>query len=232
MDVTHDLIGDAPRYITSNTSTRMVVDDPAPSVFIIDGDVAARESLESLIRSAGWQGTSFASAEDFLGHPPFTAPCCLILDVTLPGLNGLELQQRLVGRQDMPIIFVSSDTDVPIAVNAMKAGAVEFLIKPFNDAALLCVIGAALEQSRAAVRLHSDDRALQKRYLTLTSREREVMGLVVSGLTNKQVGDELGICEVTAKAHRWHLMHKMKADSLAHLVSIALRLGVLRASKR
>ena len=229
-NVAHDPIGHAPRYITSKASTRMVVDDPAPTVCIIDGDVAVRESLESLIRRAGWQGMSFASAEEFLGHPRFTAPCCLILDVTLPGLNGLELQQRLAGRQDMPLIFVSSDTDVPIAVHAMKAGAVEFLVKPFNDAALLDVIEGAIERSRAALHHHSDEQALQERYLTLTPREREVMTFVVSGLLNKQVAGELGISEVTVKGHRGHLMRKMKADSLPHLVAMALRLGVLRAS--
>src|SRR5262249_30332895 len=154
-----------------------------------------------------------------------TVPCCLLLDVTLPGLNGLELQRHLVERTEMPIIFITGYGDVPTSVQAMKAGAVEFLTKPFKDDVLLDAIRGAIERSRAAFRLDSEMRALKKRYESLTSREREVMALVVSGLMNKQVGDELGISEITVKAHRGQVMRKMKADSLPHLVTMVARLG-------
>ena len=201
------------------------------TVFIIDGDVTTRQLLERLIRTGGWEPKLFASADQFLLHSHDTVPCCVIVDPTLPGLSGLELQQQLAGRPDMPIIFITSHNDVPMAVQAIKAGAVEFLIKPFNGAALLYVIGAAIERSRAALRDGSAVQALRECYATLTPRQRDVMGLVVTGLLNKQVGGELGINEATVKAHRGQVMRKMKADSLPELVTMAMRLGLLPAAK-
>jgi FixJ family two-component response regulator len=229
--IAQDVIGNRGNYVTAKAVARTRLDDAAPMVFIIDGDLAVRQSLERLIRTAGWDPEAFASAEEFLSHPRGTVPCCVILDLTLPGLSGLALQQQLAGRPDMPIIFLSSHTDVPMVVQAMKAGAIEFLIKPFNDAALVYVIGAAIERSRAALRHHSDVQLLRDGYATLTQREREVMGLVVSGLLNKQVGGELGIHEATVKAHRGQVMRKMKADSLPDLVTMAVRLGLLPTAK-
>jgi FixJ family two-component response regulator len=172
------------------------------------------------------QPETFASAQEFLARPRPAVPCCLVLDVTLPGLSGLDLQKRLVERTDMPIIFITGHGDVPMSVQAMKAGAVEFLTKPFEDNALLDAIRGAIERSRATLRLESDMRALRHCYESLTPREREVMGLVVAGLLNKQVGGELGISEITVKAHRGQVMRKMKADSLPDLVTMAARLGV------
>jgi FixJ family two-component response regulator len=200
-------------------------------VFVVDDDVSVRESLELLIKTAGWQPKTFASAQEFLSRPQPTAPCCLVLDVTLPGLNGLELQQQLVGRTDMPIIFITGHGDVPMTVQAMKAGAVEFLTKPFKDDVLLDAIRGAIERSRAALRVDSEMRTLRHCYQSLTPREREVMALVVSGLLNKQVGGELGISEITVKAHRGQVMRKMKADSLPDLVTMAARLGVRSAQE-
>jgi len=227
----HEVVDTTPHYVPSNAVPRMRIDEPAPNVFVVDGDIAVRQSLEFLITTAGWHAESFASAEEFLSLPRGAAPCCVILDVTLPGLSGLELQQRLAGRPDMPIIFFTRHTDVPMAVEAMKAGAVEFLIKPFNNAALLPMIAAAIERSRAALRHHSDAQAVRDGYETLTPREREVMALVVSGLLNKQVGAELGISEATVKAHRGQVMRKMKAESLPDLVTMAMRLGLGPAAK-
>ena len=195
-------------------------------VFVVDDDVSVRESLELLIKSAGWQSRTFASAQEFLSNPPPTVPCCLVLDVTLPGLNGLELQQRLAGRRDMPIIFITGYGDVPMSVRAMKAGAVEFLTKPYNDDVLLDAIRGAIERSRAALRHDSEMQVLRDCYASLTPRERDVMALVVSGLLNKQVGGQLGISEITVKAHRGQVMRKMKADSLPDLVTMAARLGL------
>ncbi|HEU4887790.1 MAG TPA: response regulator [Thermoanaerobaculia bacterium] len=195
-------------------------------VFVVDDDVSVRESLELLIRCAGWQPKTFASAQEFLARPRPAVPCCLVLDVTLPGLNGLELQRQLAGRTEMPIIFITGHGDVPMTVQAMKAGAVEFLTKPFKDDVLLDAIRSAIESSRAALSLDSEMRALRNCYESLTPREREVMTLVVSGLLNKQVGGELGISEITVKAHRGQVMRKMKADSLPHLVTMAARLGL------
>jgi FixJ family two-component response regulator len=195
-------------------------------VFVVDDDVSVRESLELLIRTAGWRPETFASAQEFLSRSRPTAPSCLVLDVTLPGLSGLELQEQLAERTDMPIIFITGHGDVPMTVQAMKAGAVEFLTKPFDDAVLLDAIRGALERSRGALREESERQALRGRYTSLTPREREVMELVVSGLLNKQVGAELGISEVTVKAHRGQLMRKMKADSLPALVTMASRLGL------
>ena len=199
----------------------------APSiVFVVDDDVSVRESLELLVRTAGWRPETFASAQDFLSRPPPTVPCCLVLDVTLPGLSGLELQRQLVDRADMPIIFITGHGDVPMSVQAMKAGAVEFLTKPFKDDVLLDAIRGAIERSRVALRQESEMGVLRDGLASLTPREREVMALVVSGLLNKQVGGELGISEITVKAHRGQVMRKMKADSLPDLVTMAARLGL------
>jgi FixJ family two-component response regulator len=200
-------------------------------VFVVDDDVSVRESLELLIRSAGWQPKTFASAQEFLARPHPPVPCCLVLDVTLPGLSGLELQKQLAERTDMPIVFITGHGDVPMTVQAMKAGAVEFLTKPFKDDMLLDAIRGAIDHSRAALRLDSEMRLLRNRYQSLTAREREVMALVVSGLLNKQVGGELGISEITVKAHRGQVMRKMKADSLPDLVTMAARLGLRSAPK-
>jgi FixJ family two-component response regulator len=195
-------------------------------VFVIDDDVSVRESLELLIRTAGWQPETFASALEFLSRPRPTVPCCLVLDVTLPGLSGLELQKQLAEHTEMPIIFITGHGDVPMSVQAMKAGAVEFLTKPFNDDVLLDAIRGAIERSRAALRRDSEMGVLRNCYGSLTPRERQVMQLVVAGLLNKQVGGELGISEITVKAHRGQVMRKMKADSLPDLVTMASRLGL------
>jgi FixJ family two-component response regulator len=205
--------------------------DVTPIVFVVDDDVSVRESLELLIKSAGWQPETFTSAQEFLFHPRATVPCCLVLDVALPGLNGLELQQQLADRTEMPIIFITGHGDVPMTVRAMKAGAVEFLTKPFNDDVLLSAICGAVERSRAALCLETEMSILRNDYRSLTPREREVMALVVSGLLNKQVGGELGISEITVKAHRGQVMRKMKADSLPALVTMAARLGLQSAPK-
>ncbi len=196
-----------------------------PIVFVVDDDISVRESLESLIRCEGWQPETFASAQEFLDYPRVLIPNCLVLDISLPGLNGLDLQGLVADeRTDMPIIFITGHGDVPMTVQAMKAGAVEFLTKPFNDDVLLTAIRAALERSRVALSLEAEMRVLRDRYASLSQRERQVMALVVSGLLNKQVGGELGISEITVKAHRGKVMQKMKADSLADLVKIATRL--------
>jgi FixJ family two-component response regulator len=203
-----------------------------PIVFVVDDDVSVRESLESLLRSTGWQVETFASAQEFLSRPRALAPSCLVLDVTLPDLNGLDLQKRIaVDRIDMPIIFITGYGDVPMTVRAMKAGAVEFLTKPFVTDELLGAIHNAIERSRAALESEAGMQALRDSYATLSPREREVMALVVSGLLNKQVGGELGISEITVKAHRGKVMQKMKAKSLADLVNMNARLGVTPAPK-
>jgi FixJ family two-component response regulator len=200
-----------------------------PVVFIVDDDVSVRESLELLIQSEGWQAETFASAQEFLDHPRAALPSCLILDVSLPGLNGLELQQRVAAeRTDMPIIFITGHGDIPMTVRAMKAGAIEFLTKPFNDEALLRAIRQALDRSRVALSHEAEIRELRNCYVLLTPRERQVMALVVSGLLNKQIGGELGISEITVKAHRGQVMQKMKADSLASLVKMAAKLRSAR----
>ena len=203
--------------------------DGTPVVFVVDDDVSVRESLELLIASAGWRPETFASAQEFLARPRVGTPCCVVLDVRIPGLDGLELQQRLAERTDLPIIFITGYGDVPMTVRAMKAGAIEFLTKPFKDDVLLAAIGHAIARSRAALRLESEMQALRSGYASLTPREREVMALVVSGLLNKQVGGELGISEITVKAHRGQVMRKMRAASLPDLVTMAARLG-LRAA--
>ncbi len=198
-----------------------------PIVFVVDDDISVRESLELLIRSEGWQPETFASAQEFLAHPRKLAPSCLVLDVSLPGLNGLDLQKRVaVERIEMPIIFITGHGNVPMTVQAMKAGAVEFLTKPFSGDVLLSAIRNAIERSLTALGHEAEMRALRDCYASLTRREREVMALVASGLLNKQVGGELGISEITVKAHRGQAMQKMKADSLADLVKMAARLGL------
>ena len=196
-----------------------------PIVFVVDDDISVRESLESLIRSEGWQPETFASAQEFLDRPQALVPGCLVLDISLPGLNGLELQERLsAAGTSMPIIFITGHRDVPMTVKAMKAGAVEFLTKPFSDDVLLRAIRAAIERSRVALSRDAEIQVLRDCYASLSPRERQVMALVVSGLLNKQVGGELGISEITVKAHRGKVMQKMKADSFAELVKMDARL--------
>lgn len=203
--------------------------DPIPIVYVVDDDIAVRECLEGLIHECGWRPMVFASAREFLCHPRMLWPSCLILDVLLPGLSGLELQQQVAGdRTKMPIIFISGYADVPTTVQAMKAGAIDFLTKPFSEEVLLAAIRLALDRSQATQRAASEMKILQERYASLSGREREVMGLVVSGLMNKQVGGELGISEITVKAHRGRVMRKMKAGTLPELVNIASKLDIPR----
>jgi FixJ family two-component response regulator len=203
-----------------------------PIVFVVDDDVSVRESLESLLRFEGWQPETYASAQEFLARPRVQTPSCLILDVSLPGLNGLDLQKRVAAeRTEMPIIFITGHGDVPMTVQAMKAGAQEFLTKPFSDEVLLTAIRQALERSRIALGREMEMRGLKDRYASLTDRERQVMALVASGKPNKQVGSELGISEITVKAHRGRVMEKMKADSIADLVKMAGKLRLTRTSR-
>lgn len=198
-----------------------------PVVFIVDDDVSVRESLAVLVSWAGWRPETFSSAQEFLDRSPAEAPGCLVLDVKLPDMNGLDLQARLAaGRRDLPVIFLTGHADVPATVQAMKAGAVEFLTKPFSNGVLLDAIRHALDLSRAALGEAAEIKALQERYASLTRREREVMALVVAGLLNKQIGAELGTSEITVKTHRGKVMRKMKADSLADLVRTAARLNL------
>ncbi|HTS35790.1 MAG TPA: response regulator [Candidatus Solibacter sp.] len=197
-----------------------------PIVFVVDDDDWVRESLQTLIEDAGWQPETFASAQEFLDRPREFTPNCLVLDISLPGLNGLELQKRMAERTEMPIIFVTGHGDIPMSVGAMKAGAVEFLTKPFDPEVLLTAIRQALERSRTALAQELKMQELRERYALLSRRERDVMALVVAGLLNKQVAGELGIAESTVKAHRGQVMQKMKANSVAHLVKINVKLGL------
>jgi FixJ family two-component response regulator len=203
--------------------------DPTSIVYVVDDDISVRESLEILIRFGGWQPELFASASEFLACPRVLVPSCLLLDVFLPDLNGLDLQKRLAfERAEMPIVFISGHGDVPMTVQAMKVGAVEFLTKPFSNGVLLSAIQQAIDRSRVALHREVEIRALRGCHASLTPRERDVLPLVVSGMLNKQVGAVLGISEITVKAHRGKVMRKMKAKSFADLVSIAARLRLAR----
>jgi FixJ family two-component response regulator len=202
---------------------------PVPTVFVVDDDVSVRESLEPLILSLGFEVTAFSTAEEFLLHPSPVAPSCLILDMKLPGLGGLEVQGRIGGRQAFPIIFITGYADIPTAVRAMKSGAFEVLTKPLQEESLVSAIKEAIARSTRALAIEVTERALRNCYAGLTRREQQVMKLVVQGLLNKQIGGELGISEITVKAHRGSLMRKMRARSLADLVTMADRLS-LRAS--
>src|SRR5215213_819133 len=198
--------------------------DGKPTVFVVDDDVSVRASLGLLIESAGWQPETFASGPEFLARPRSVAPSCLVLDLVMPNLNGCDLQMMVADRADMPIIFISGHVDVPIVVRAMKAGAVDFFTKPFVDDVLLSTIHNAIGRSAAVLRDAEYMRVLRARYASLSHREREVMALVVAGRLNKQAGGELGISEVTVKAHRGQVMRKMRAESLPDLVYMAARI--------
>ncbi len=199
--------------------------DGKPTVFVVDDDVSVRESLKLLIESAGWQPETFGSGQEFLARPRVPAPSCLVLDVVLPDLNGCDLQKRVVDRADMPIIFITGYGDVPTTVRAMRAGAVDFFTKPLVDDVLLSAIRNAIDRSCAALGDAAEMRALRDSYASLSRREREVMALIVAGRLNKQVGGELGISEITVKAHRGKMMRKMNAGSLPELVRMAERLS-------
>jgi FixJ family two-component response regulator len=224
-------IAASPSYTGPSATGRSAIEvvnmpDFTSIVFVVDDDISVRESLELLIRSAGWRAETFDSGQAFLSRPRGSVPSCLLLDVTLPGLNGLELQQQLAERTDMPIIFITGHGDIPMTVRAMKAGAAEFLTKPLKDDVLVNAIRGALERSRAALRLDSELKILRTCYDSLTPREREVMARVTAGMLNKQVGSDLGISEITVKAHRGQVMRKMKAESLPDLVTMSARLGL------
>jgi len=201
--------------------------EPEAIVAIVDDDLSFREGVSSLIRAAGWKVETFASAEEFLARPRAEAPSCLLLDLQLPDLSGLDLQKRMAeGDLDVPIVFITGHGDIPASVQAMKAGAVEFLTKPFDKEQLFLAIAEAMERDRANRRRHADMDALRARYESLTRREQEVMQQVVSGLLNKQVASELDISEFTVKVHRGQVMRKMHANSLADLVRMAEKLGI------
>jgi len=206
--------------------------EPTPIVFVVDDDISVRNSLEWLIKFEGWQAETFSSAQEFLARSRVFVPHCLVLDVSLPGLSGLDLQQHIGDdRGEMPIIFITGHGDIPTTVRAMKAGAIEFLTKPFADDVLRDAIRNALERSRSALIQLAERRQLEERYATLSGRERQVMALVVRGELNKQVAGDLGITETTVKKHRGRVMEKMKAQSLADLVEMAARLDLPKASQ-
>jgi FixJ family two-component response regulator len=207
------------------------VPTPKPVVFVVDDDISVRESLELLIRNEEWEPILFESARDFLARSSASSPSCLILDVHLPDLNGLDLQQQISSETSTPIIFITGFGDVPMSVKAMKAGAAEFLTKPFDDTIMIGAISSALLRSQAAVEKASVHRQLQNRFASLSKREREVMTLVVQGLMNKQVGGELDISEITVKAHRGRVMDKMRAATFVDLVNMANELGLRTTSK-
>lgn len=205
----------------------------SPTVFVVDDDISVRESLDFLIRDEGWQVETFTSAEEFINRPREFVPSCIVLDISMPGLNGLDLQKRLaVDRPNMPIIFLTGNADIPMTVQAMKAGAVEFLTKPFSDNALLSSISKAIARSTALIARDAELCGLRARYVRLSSREREVMALVVLGKANKEVASELGISEITVKAHRGNMMRKMEVDSLAELVNQVARLHLPRHNRK
>jgi len=206
--------------------------DATPVIYIVDDDLSVRESLEGLITHHKWRALTFASAQAFLDHPRRPVPSCLVLDVGLPDLDGLELQRRLHGDGDLPIIFITARGDIPMSVSAMKAGAVEFLTKPFEPQVLLSAIRSALERSRLSVATDANLRSLRAHYQSLSRREQEVMAHVVMGQMNKQIAAALGVAEITVKGHRGKMMQKMNAKSLAELVTMADLLGLDTAGKR
>jgi FixJ family two-component response regulator len=217
--------------VVDQGSRSQLVPPTTPIVFVVDDDISVRESLDALLRCAGWRTQVFASALEFLSHPRALVPSCLVLDVALPDLNGLDLQKRIAADGSrLPIIFITGHGDVPMTVRAMKAGAVEFLTKPFSDDVLLTAIQAAIECSQAVLDDQVEMRTLRDRYASLSEREREVMALVVTGRLNKQVGFELGISEITVKAHRGKVMRKMRAGSVVDLAAMASRLRIATGS--
>jgi FixJ family two-component response regulator len=217
---------------TSHLSNSLAMSRPAPIVFVVDDDVSVRESLELLIRNQGWRPELFESAQSFLAYERLTLPSCLVLDVNLPDLNGLDLQRQIAGASSpLPIVFVTGYGDIPMSVRAMKAGAAEFLTKPFDGEAMIRAIESALAKSRIALEKDAAKDVLRERFACLSKREREVMALVVKGLMNKQVGGELDISEITVKAHRGRVMQKMRAVTFVELVNMATELGMSTSLK-